>query len=61
LVKLFLKSFERRCLFEKRRHPKTFLLFINDLFSNRDGYSAKNIVSPRSFLLDDLTISIWFW
>ncbi|PYD47130.1 hypothetical protein C3920_11395 [Novacetimonas pomaceti] len=29
LVKLFSKSFERRRLFEKRRHPKTFKTFIN--------------------------------
>ncbi|PYD68580.1 hypothetical protein CFR76_14160 [Komagataeibacter swingsii] len=35
LVKLFSKSFEERRLFEKRRHPKTFIFFINLLFSNR--------------------------
>ncbi|WP_167400089.1 hypothetical protein [Novacetimonas maltaceti] len=28
LVKLFSKSFGRRRLFEKRRHPKTFIMFI---------------------------------
>ncbi|PYD75444.1 hypothetical protein CFR71_09370 [Novacetimonas pomaceti] len=27
LVKLFSKSFERHHLFEKRRHPKTFIIF----------------------------------
>jgi len=27
LVKLFSKSFEERRLFEKRRHPKTFIVF----------------------------------
>ncbi|PYD68445.1 hypothetical protein CFR76_15070 [Komagataeibacter swingsii] len=27
LVKLFSKSFRERRLFEKRRHPKTFILF----------------------------------
>ncbi|PYD48287.1 hypothetical protein C3920_05475 [Novacetimonas pomaceti] len=26
LVKLFAKSFERRRLFEKRQHPKTFII-----------------------------------
>ncbi|PYD48120.1 hypothetical protein C3920_06325 [Novacetimonas pomaceti] len=26
-MKLFIKSFERRRLFEKRRHPKTFVIF----------------------------------
>ncbi|PYD47315.1 hypothetical protein C3920_10495 [Novacetimonas pomaceti] len=26
MVKLFPKSFERRCLLEKRRHPKTFII-----------------------------------
>ncbi|MEG3347625.1 hypothetical protein FYB92_00305 [Novacetimonas sp. GS1] len=34
LVTLFLKSFRRRRLFKKRRHPKTFLVFIKDLFAN---------------------------
>ncbi|RBM06117.1 hypothetical protein NJLHNGOC_10530 [Novacetimonas cocois] len=32
-MKLFIKSFERGHLFEKRRHPKTFIMFINGLFS----------------------------
>ncbi|PYD52719.1 hypothetical protein CFR78_13215 [Komagataeibacter rhaeticus] len=27
LVKLFSKNFEDRRLFEKRRHPKTFIIF----------------------------------
>ncbi|PYD69195.1 hypothetical protein CFR76_11105 [Komagataeibacter swingsii] len=30
LVKLFSKSFRERRLFEKRRHPKTFILFKNN-------------------------------
>ncbi|XRB26567.1 hypothetical protein F1645_05810 [Novacetimonas hansenii] len=30
-MKLFLKSFRRRRLFEKRRHPKTFLVFKHSL------------------------------
>ncbi|PYD49105.1 hypothetical protein C3920_01060 [Novacetimonas pomaceti] len=33
-MKLFSKSFERRRLFEKSRHPKTFIIFINGLFSD---------------------------
>ncbi|PYD49265.1 hypothetical protein C3920_00585 [Novacetimonas pomaceti] len=33
MVKLFAKSFERRRLFEKRRHPKTFI-HISRLFPN---------------------------
>ncbi|PYD76148.1 hypothetical protein CFR71_04580 [Novacetimonas pomaceti] len=32
LVKLFSKSFERRRLFEKRRHPKTFITVAGRLF-----------------------------
>ncbi|PYD59546.1 hypothetical protein CFR73_11515 [Novacetimonas maltaceti] len=31
LAKLFPKSFKERRLFEKRRHPKTFIYFINTL------------------------------
>ncbi|RBM05357.1 hypothetical protein NJLHNGOC_13265 [Novacetimonas cocois] len=30
LVKLFEKSFERHRLFEKRRHPKTFVTFSSE-------------------------------
>ncbi|XRB27014.1 hypothetical protein F1645_08590 [Novacetimonas hansenii] len=26
-MKLFSKSFRRRCLFEKRQHPKTFIFY----------------------------------
>ncbi|XRB26428.1 hypothetical protein F1645_04950 [Novacetimonas hansenii] len=31
MVKLFLKSFRRRCLLKKRQHPKTFLVFYQAL------------------------------
>ncbi|MEG3350055.1 hypothetical protein FYB92_13250 [Novacetimonas sp. GS1] len=30
-MKLFLKSFERRCLFEKRQHPRIFPVFYQQL------------------------------
>jgi len=33
-VKIFPKTFERHCLFEKNQYPKLFLFFINGLFSN---------------------------
>ncbi|XRB27197.1 hypothetical protein F1645_09770 [Novacetimonas hansenii] len=35
MVKLFLKSFERRCIFEKRQHPGTFPVFYQQLVSKQ--------------------------
>ncbi|MFT8687851.1 MAG: hypothetical protein ABF714_10335, partial [Novacetimonas hansenii] len=41
------KSFRRRRLFKKRRHPNTFIIFINELFSNN---LVENQVTPKTIL-----------
>ncbi len=51
-MKLFPKSFERRCLFEKRQHPKTFLVFYQRLIFKQ---SLKRERFKISFLTGDLS------
>ncbi|WP_133251105.1 hypothetical protein [Novacetimonas pomaceti] len=48
LVKLFAKSFERRHLFEKRRHPKTFVVFKR--FPEKDAAFLKKGRHPETFI-----------
>ncbi|MEG3348776.1 hypothetical protein FYB92_06435 [Novacetimonas sp. GS1] len=50
-MKLFLKSFRRRRLFEKRRHPKTVLIFYQCVvFKQSLRDVCKNSAKDRQFL-----------
>ncbi|PYD70444.1 hypothetical protein CFR76_03475 [Komagataeibacter swingsii] len=46
LVKLFSKSFKERRLFEKRRHPDTFIAFLSTGLSGAERHRQAWVPSP---------------